>query len=305
MKKSACIKINLKKWRKGIVVIALLLFVAALIYERIPRLRAFSEDVYIREGGELKVHFLDVGQADCILIQSGDKNMLIDAGNNEDAAEIIDYLYKQGVERLDYVIATHGHEDHIGGMEDILYQFDIGEFYMPTQMYSTQSYMDVLESAGERGIPIKRPHFKETRELGDADFTFITPDTGADYEDINDSSIGIRLTNGAHSFLLCGDISKDMERAILKSHIYLHADVLKVSHHGSNDTSSYRFLKKVDPEFAVISCGRDNDFGHPHKKTLKNLKKLDIQLFRTDEQGTIIFTSNGRQLICNVNPIWE
>lgn len=285
-------------------ILGLVLAVTALIlFLRSPILDVFGGAV--SESGEVKVHFIDVGQADCILLQSQEETMLIDAGDNEDAETVIAYLHKLGITKLDYVVATHGHIDHIGSMDAIIENFEIDKFYMPTQIYQTQSYQQVLDSVKKKGINIIRPHFKETKAFGNAEFTFITPDAQEDYADLNDSSIGIRVTDNSHSFLFCGDISREMEKTILKSKVYLQSDVIKVSHHGSGDTSSYAFLKKVDPEYAVISCGQNNDFGHPHKKTLRTLKKLDIQLFRTDEQGTIIFTSSGGQLTCNVNPIWE
>lgn len=271
----------------------------AAVFLHLPASGVYSDEIYLPKEGELKVHFIDVGQADCILVQSEGENMLIDAGNNDDAQAIVSYLHKQQVTELDYVIGTHGHEDHIGSMDTVIEQFEIGEFFLPAQTYETKSYDDVIKAAEMKGLEIKKPKYREKEKLGSAEFIFITPDASKEYEDLNDSSIGIRLNDGKHSFLMCGDISAAMEQELIRSRIYLHADVLKISHHGSSDTSSLAFLKKVDPGYAVISCGENNDFGHPHKATLKKLKKLDIPVFRTDKQGTIVFTSSKGQLTCN------
>lgn len=277
--------------------------IAAAVYILIYHRPAPNYDISQNASGSLKVHFLDVGQADCILIQSDGKNMLIDAGNNNDKEYVISYLREQGVTRLDYAIGTHAHEDHIGSMDDVILNFEIGELFLPDQTYETQSYTDVLIAAENRELHVTHPKFKETRYLGEARFIFVMPDADREYTDLNDSSLGIRISNGKHSFLLCGDSSKAMEEEFLDSRIYLHSDVFKVSHHGSSDANSTAFLKAVDPEYAVISCGKNNDYGHPHKRTLKRLKKTGAKLFRTDQQGTIIFESDGNILTCNTNAL--
>lgn len=286
--------------RKSIGAVALVLVIlCAVALFNIPSAGVFSNEIFLPKEGELKVHFIDVGQADCILIQSEGQNMLIDAGNNDDEQAIVSYLHKQGITELDYVIGTHGHEDHIGSMDTVIEQFEIGEFFLPAQTYETKSYDDVIKAAKVKGLEIEKPKYREKGRLGSAEFIFVTPDAEKEYEDLNDSSIGIRISDGRHSFLMCGDISAAMEHELVESRIYLHADVLKISHHGSSDTSSMEFLKKVDPGYAVISCGENNDFGHPHKATMKKLKKLGIQVYRTDKLGTVIFTSSGGQLTCN------
>lgn len=283
-------------------VLALLILAAVFFLQKTDR-DIRNTDISVNAGGQIKVHFIDVGQADCILIQSDDKNMLIDAGNNNDSETVVAYLKEHGIKRLDYVIGTHGHEDHIGSLDTVIYEFEIGELFLPRQIYDSKSYRDVLKAARSVGIGITVPAFKDVRSLGEARFIFVTPDAKEDYEDVNDSSLGIRITNGAHSFLMCGDISKEMEKRLIRSRIYLQSDVLKLNHHGSSDTSSQVFLKAVAPKYAVISCEANNEFGHPHKSTMKKLKELHIELFRTDEQGSIVFTSNGKQLTCNVTPV--
>lgn len=247
--------------------------------------------------GLLKVHFIDAGQSDCILVQSEDKNLLIDAGDNLTGGKVVDYLRSQGITCLDYVIGTHGHHDHIGGMDAVLYNFEVGEFFLPKQQYDTHIYADMLDAARARGIPVTIPEFMEMRTLGTAKFIFVALNPKGEYKDVNDSSLGIRVSNGAHSFLMCGDISKEMEAEMVKAGVYLKSDVLKLNHHGSSDTNSKKFIKYVNPDYAVACCGKDNGFGHPHPSVLKRLKKRNIQLFRTDEQGTIVFTSDGERLV--------
>lgn len=283
--------------------VAVVLAACAALFLLIKDNKGGKYDISEYASGELKVHFLDVGQADCILIQSEGKNMLVDAGNNDDSEFIISYLKEQGVETLDYVIGTHAHEDHIGSMDDVIADFKIGELFLPDQTYETKSYTDVLLAADTYDVDVIHPHFKEKHNLGKARFIFIMPSADKEYTDINDSSLGIRISNGAHSFLMCGDASKEMESEFLDSRIYLRSNVYKVSHHGSSDANSAAFLKAVDPDFAVISCGKDNDYGHPHKRTLKRLKKIDALVFRTDKQGTILFESDGATLTSSVNPL--
>lgn len=255
--------------------------------------------------GNLTVHFIDTGQSEAILIQSCGKNMLIDGGTNAAGGKVVEYLRGQGITYLDYVVGTHGHEDHIGGLDAVLYNFAVGELFLPGQTYETHTYRDIRETAKAKHIPITVPKWKETRTLGEAKMMFLSLDANAIYEDVNDSSLILRVGNGKHSFLFCGDISKNMEKSLLNTKVYLKSDVLKLNHHGSSDTNSMRFLKAVSPEYAVVCCAKENPFGHPHKSVLRRVRKRKIKLFRTDEQGTIILTSDGETLKANVKPIWE
>jgi len=285
--------------KKRITLRAVFLTAAVALAVLITQIRGFHASNYniaLDAGGKLVVHFLDVGQADCILIQSDDKNMLIDAGNNDDSEMIVHYLQDCGITYLDYVIGTHAHEDHIGSMDTIISYFNIGTLFLPEQIYETNSYRNVLDAAEIYDVNIVHPQFKDIYELGEARFVFINQDAEEEYEDINDSSLGIRISNGGHSFLMCGDINKEMEEEVINSNIYLQSDVLKLNHHGSSGSNCKDFLEAVNPKYAVVFCGKNNEFGHPHKSVVNRLKKLDISLFRTDEYGTIIFTSDGRIL---------
>jgi len=242
--------------------------------------------------GELKAHFIDVGQADCILFQADDQSLLIDAGNNEDADTIVTYLREQGINKLDYVIGTHPHEDHIGSLDTVIHNFDIGVVLMPNKVHTSKTFEDVLDAIEEKNLSITEPVVGDEYQLGEAVFTIVAPNR--DYEDdLNNWSIGIKVAYRNNIFLLCGDIEKEAELDIIKNGIHIAADVLKVSHHGSKTSTSAEFLKAVNPAYAVISVGKDNSYDHPSDQTLQRLNENGVEIFRTDELGTIIAISDG------------
>lgn len=244
------------------------------------------------EGELLKVSFLDVGQADSILINANNKYMLIDAGNNEDGEKLVMYLKSLGIEKFDYVVGTHAHEDHIGGMDNIIDSFDIGTFYMPDVITTTKTFEDVLDSLEKKNLNFDTPQIGSTFDLGKAKIETIY--VGKDSKNLNNSSIILKLTYGNVSFLFTGDIESDVEKALLNKDI--ESDVLKVAHHGSNTSSSNAFLKKVNPKYAIISVGTGNSYGHPKSVILDRLEKLGTKIYRTDELGTIIVTTDGEKI---------
>ena len=246
----------------------------------------------IQDGEKLQIWFLDVGQADSILIQNGDANMLIDAGNNEDGKKLVSYFQSLGIETFQYVIGTHAHEDHIGGMDDIIDNFDIDTFYMPDAITTTATFESVLDSLEAKNIAFQTPTVDSTFELGDATIDVLY--VGTDDTDLNNTSIVLKLTYGNISILFMGDAEKEVETIIEKKDI--SADVLKVGHHGSNTSSSKTFLEKVNPSYAIISVGTGNSYGHPSNTTIQNLENLNTKIYRTDESGTIIMTTDGTNI---------
>jgi competence protein ComEC len=246
--------------------------------------------------GELKVHFLDVGQADSILIQEpGGKVMLIDAGNNSDSDIVVNYINNLGIEKIDYIIGTHPHEDHIGGMDIVINTFDIGEIMMPKASTNTKTFEEVLLSINNKNLKITTPEIGLDYKLGDATFTVLGP-ISEKYESLNNYSIVISLKFGKTSFLFMGDAEIGSEKDIIDTGINFTGDVIKIGHHGSSTSSSGAFLKKVMPKYAVISVGADNEYGHPDSIILNRLKVTGVETLRTDQLGTIVFTSNGKDI---------
>ena len=247
--------------------------------------------------GQLQVHFLDVGQADSILIRTGEDAMLVDAGKNESGQAVVSYLREQGIETLDYVIGTHPHEDHIGGMDDVIREMDVKEVILPDKIHTSRTFEDVLDAIEEKGLSVTIAQQGDVYTLGDAQFTILAPCAGKDYGDeLNNWSVGIRLVYGDNSFVLTGDAEKEAEADMLATGENLQGDVWKAAHHGSSTSNTSQMLDAVQPSYTVISCGKDNSYGHPHKETLEAFAKRGIQVFRTDEQGTIVVTSDGKNL---------
>ena len=246
--------------------------------------------------GNLSVYFIDVGQADSILVRTGDDNMLIDAGNNEDGPLIVSYLKELGVEKIDYLVGTHPHEDHIGGMDDVIKSFNVETYLMPDVLSTTKTFEDVLDALYSKNLSYEVPEEKKIYNLGDASIEVIY--VGEEGGDLNDASIVLRLTYGGNSFLFTGDATSKVEKQILNKDI--KSDVLKVAHHGSNYSTTSEFLDKVNPEYAVISVGKNNSYDHPSLTTLEKLNKRGIKTYRTDEDGTIIFTSDGSNITVQI-----
>lgn len=260
--------------------------------------------------GYLRVHFIDVGQGDSILIQAGEQAMLVDAGTNESGSVVTEYLRSLNITKLDYLIGTHPHEDHIGGLDDVIHSFDIGTVIMPNVSHTTQTYEDVLDALLEKNLTVTAPHPGDSYSIGDASFTVLSPsaeiaEQAAENDDLNNLSVGIRLVYGSNAFVLCGDAESDSEEAMVESGLDLKADVLKAGHHGSSTSTSDAFLAAVDPDYAVISCGKDNSYGHPHQETMDKLNAADISIFRTDEQGTVVAVSDGSSITWSSAPDTE
>ncbi|TYO97241.1 ComEC/Rec2 family competence protein [Desulfallas thermosapovorans] len=245
--------------------------------------------------GQLKVHFLDVGQADSILVQlPNNQNMLIDAGDNDDGDTIVDYLTGAGVEKIDYLVGTHPHADHIGGMDTVIKNFTIGRVYMPRVTTTTKTFEDVLAAIEYKGLNINTAKAGlKIIDDGNLQALILAP-LGTEYEEMNNYSAVIKVTWGEVSFLFTGDAEEQSEREMLASGVSLQANVLKVGHHGSHSSTSAAFLQSVEPQYAVICVGAGNDYGHPHRETMARLQGVNV--FRTDLDGTVVFVTDGREI---------
>ncbi len=242
-------------------------------------------------GVSCSVHFIDVGQGDSILVESDGHYMLIDAGENDQGETVVSYLREQGVEVLDYIIGTHPHSDHIGGMDDVLEAVTVERAILPETDYGTRTYQEVLEGIEAGNVEVSWAEVGDSYSLGDVSFLILAPAQA--YEDTNDLSVGIKLVCGNTSVVMCGDAEETSELDMCNSGIDLEADVLKCGHHGSSTSTCDAFLKAVNPVYAVISCGADNKYGHPHVETIAKLQEEDVQIYRTDQSGTIIAASDG------------
>ncbi|MDO5095057.1 MAG: ComEC/Rec2 family competence protein [Peptostreptococcaceae bacterium] len=250
---------------------------------------------------ELEVHFIDIGQGDSMLVRTvGGKNMLIDAGSGKESDKLIDYLKVEGIKKLDVVIATHPDEDHIGGMARVIKDFEIGSFYMPNRVHNTASFEQMLLNLKDKKVEVLPAHAGEKIPFDpDVELLVLNPDK-REYINNNSYSIVTKLTYQNNSFLFTGDIDAVNEYNLLSDYYeQLDSDVLKIAHHGSSSSSSPDFIKAVSPAAGVISCGRDNNYGHPHAEVLKRLKGFGIPIYRTDEQGSIVFYSDGQNIEVN------
>lgn len=249
---------------------------------------------------DLTVHFLDIGQGDCTLLTQGEHAMLIDAGDNDQGTKVQSYLEYLGISSLDYLVLTHPDADHIGGADVVIYKFDCNTILMPERKTDTRTYDDVIQAMKSKDYTAIHPEVGDHYAFGESSFTILSP--ARNYEDSNDCSIVLRLTHGSNTFLFTGDAEEEAESDMLASGMDLSADVLKVGHHGSHTSTSDAFLDAVSPTYAVISCETGNSYGHPHAETLNKLRAAGVQMFRTDDQGTITVTSDDSTLTWNTSP---
>ena len=288
----------MKKLLTLLLAVALLLS-GCVIYVPVP---AETTTATVAEGESFIIHYIDVGQADCILLENEGRFMLIDGGNREDSQLVVSYLEQQGVQELDAVVCTHAHEDHVGGLPSVLAVYPTKMVYAPTKTYSSNIFDKFVYYTDQQGLEIIIPQPGDSFTLGDVNLTVLGPVKS--YPDANNTSIVIMAEFGATRFLFTGDMEKEAENDMLDywgEKYNWNCDVLKSGHHGSSTSSSYRLIYATDPEYIVISVGKDNTYGHPHKETIALYKDAGIPAFRTDELGHVIITSDGS----TVSMTWE
>lgn len=243
--------------------------------------KEITSDFISDDQTSLKVYFFDVGQADSMLIQNNGENMLIDAGNNEDGEMLVNNLKILGIEKIDYLVGTHPHEDHIGGMDDIINNFSIGKIFMPSVTTNTKTFEDVIDAAKNKGLQIETPKIEDEFTVGSANCNVVY--VGDDKENLNLSSIIIKLEYNELKYLFTGDAEAEIENKIDVGKI----NILKVGHHGSDTSSSEKLVKETAPEVAIISVGKDNSYDHPSDKIIKRYEEVGSKIYRTDEVGNI------------------
>ena len=250
-----------------------------------------APNTHSQDGSTLEVHFLDVGQADAALLLCGSEAMLIDGGNVSDSRLVAAYLKEHHVSHLDYVVSTHAHEDHVGGLSGALNVASAGTVLSPVKNYDSKAFRDFLKYVKKQGKELSDPNPGDRFSFGSASVQVLAPQE--EYENTNDTSIVLKVTHQNISFLFTGDAERASELAILEAGFDLRATVLKVSHHGSESSTSYPFLRAVMPEYSVISVEKDNTYGHPSEAVLSRLRDADSTVYRTDMQGHIVAASDG------------
>lgn len=253
-----------------------------------------QETAGVSESGSFTIHFIDVGQADSALVTCDGHSMLIDGGNADDSNLVYSVLQRETNGHLDYVVGTHAHEDHIGGLSGAFEADTADVTFCPVTEYDSKAFRNFKTRADERGGGITIPAVGDTFTLGEASVTVVAVNSVP--EDTNNTSIVIRIVYGDISFLFTGDAEQETEEKILETGQDIESTVLKVGHHGSSTSTSQAFLDAVSPTYAVISCGKDNSYGHPHSETLAKLSSAGVEVLRTDELGDIYCTSDGTEV---------
>lgn len=254
-----------------------------------------------KEAGEMKVHFLDVGQGLSILVQSDGQTMIYDGGDKSTSSYVVSYLQKQNITTIDYLISSHYDSDHMAGLIGCLNAFDVKNVISSNYEHDSKLYQSFIQTVADKGLPMQHPAVGTEFSFGSGSFQILAPAT-IDPDDSNKNSVAIKLTNGENSFIFTGDAESSSEKAMCESGIDLSCDVLVPGHHGSATATSWDFLQATVPEYAVISCGKDNQYGHPDKDVMDKLESMDIQVYRTDKQGTIVAVSDGTTITWDQEP---
>lgn len=259
-----------------------------------------TQDSKVPKDSELMISYMDVGQGDAAYIKVNGNDILIDAGPRSNSKELLEQLKAKNIDDFELVIATHPHEDHIGGMVDVFKEYEVKTFYSPKITHTTKTYENLVKAVKDEGLKTKELKGGMVIDLGEgAKFEVFTPQK-SEYEELNDYSPIMKLSFGDTSYLFTGDAEKlAEEEALAKYKTSLDSDVIKFGHHGSSSSSSNAFIEAVSPKYGIISCAKDNKYGHPHRETLDIIKKYNIKTFRTDTDGEIILTSDGKSINFN------
>ncbi|NGT44298.1 MBL fold metallo-hydrolase [Clostridium perfringens] len=259
-----------------------------------------TQDSKVPKDSELMISYMDVGQGDAAYIKVNGNDILIDAGPRSNSKELLEQLKAKNIDDFELVIATHPHEDHIGGMVDVFKEYEVKAFYSPKITHTTKTYENLVKAVKDEGLKTKELKGGTVIDLGEgAKFEVFTPQK-SEYEELNDYSPIMKLSFGDTSYLFTGDAEKlAEEEALAKYKTSLDSDVIKFGHHGSSSSSSNAFIEAVSPKYGIISCAKDNKYGHPHRETLDIIKKYNIKTFRTDTDGEIILTSDGKSINFN------
>ena len=250
-----------------------------------------------KTNGNIEISYLDVGQGDAAYIRVNDMDILIDAGPRSDSDKLMKQLEDKNIDDFEIVIATHPHEDHIGGMTKVFEKYDVKSFYMPKVTNTTKTFENMMKAVSNEGLKANVIKGGTSIDIGKgAEFKAYSPNKD-EYDNLNDYSPIMKLTYGNKAFIFTGDAEKAAEAEVLKKHSNeLKADVIKFGHHGSSTSSSKEFIDAISPKYGIISCGVDNSYGHPHRETLDIIKNMGIESYRTDKQGQITITSNGENI---------
>ncbi len=242
------------------------------------------------DDSSFSAHFIDVGQGDSTLIVCDGEAMLVDGGTGEAEDDLISYLKNCGITSLKYVVATHPHEDHIGGLDVVFEEFAVNDIIMPSATATSAAFERLLTGIENEGIEITVPEVGDTYTLGGASFTILSP--SEEYEDLNDSSIVFKMTYKDKSLLFTGDVGSTPINKMLDNNVDLSADIYKVAHHGSAKNNPEDFIEAIAPDYSVISCAIDNSYGHPHDETIERLTAIVTNIYRTDTMGSVVFSIN-------------
>lgn len=297
-----------KRKEKLTIVIAIVLLIFSFVISCLEKYDIFTWNDLNKTTGALNgpvnpdssfsIYYLDVGQGDCTIIKSNDNVMMIDTSTKNHTLDIQEALKSLSIEKIDYLVITHQHDDHMGSAKDIIDKYEVANIIMPKlsdiNMVTTTGYESLLKSIANRNVNAIPATVGESFKLGDATVQIFSP--SQQDEDLNNMSVVLKVVYGETSFIFQGDAEKTVEKQLLNSDYDLNADVIKLGHHGSNTSSTEKYLKAVNPQYAIISCGADNSYGHPHDEVIDRLKNNNISFFVTAQTGDVTVTSDGENI---------